>query len=315
MIKISALKPGDGDIEIEAIINFVVMGKTNGNNRSVYLNMTLQDATGTIDARLWSASEEQIKTFTTGTIIQVQGDIIKYNEGRQMKIHKAVMLSKDPEEQVKYLKKAPMDADAIMQGISTYIDSMQNQSIQMITKTIFTKHYDRLKIYPAASKNHHEYVSGLGYHMFSMLQLAKEITVLYPMVNRDLLYAGVILHDLGKVIELSGPVVPEYTMEGKLLGHISICQAMIKEVANTLQIESEEVTLLQHMVLSHHGKYEFGSPVLPMLLEAEILYLIDNLDARIVMINKALETVEGGEFTKRVFSLENRSFYHTTLDK
>ena len=126
-----------------------------------------------------------------------------------------------------------------------------------------------------------------------MLKVAESFCTLYPTLNKDLLYSGITLHDLGKTIELSGPVVPEYTLEGKLLGHISISNAMIKETADKLHIEGEEVTLLQHMILAHH----------------EILYLIDNIDARMAMMDKALETVEYGKFTKRVFSLENRALY------
>ena len=168
---------------------------------------------------------------------------------------------------------------------------------------------EKLSYYPAASKNHHEYVSGLAYHTYGMLKVAESFCTLYPSLNKDLLYSGITLHDLGKTVELSGPVVPEYTLEGKLLGHISISNAMIKETANKLHIEGEEVTLLQHMILAHHGKNEYGSPVLPQIKEAEILYLIDNIDARMAMMDKALETVEYGKFTKRVFSLENRALY------
>ena len=173
----------------------------------------------------------------------------------------------------------------------------------------FEENIEKLSYYPAASKNHHEYVSGLAYHTYGMLKVAESFCTLYPTLNKDLLYSGITLHDLGKTIELSGPVVPEYTLEGKLLGHISISNAMIKETANKLHIEGEEVTLLQHMILAHHGKNEYGSPVLPQIKEAEILYLIDNIDARMAMMDKALETVEYGKFTKRVFSLENRALY------
>ena len=127
-------------------------------------------------------------------------------------------------------------------------------------------------------------------------------------------FAGITLHDLGKTVELSGPVVPEYTIEGKLLGHISISQAMIKEMADKMNIEGEEVTLLQHIILSHHGKNEFGSPILPQIKEAEVIYLIDNMDARINMLDKALETVEPGGFSKRVFALENRAFYKPKMN-
>ena len=134
------------------------------------------------------------------------------------------------------------------------------------------------------------------------------------MLNRDLLVSGTFLHDLGKIKEFSAPVVPSYTTPGKLLGHISIFQAELTKIAAELGIEdSEEVLLLRHMILSHHGVHEYGSPVLPMIPEAEVLHLIDNLDARMNTIQKALDITEEGAFTQRIFALENRSFYKSTL--
>lgn len=309
MNKINTLKAGDDGVLVEAIINHVVTGKTSGANRSTYLSIVLQDATGTIDAKLWAATQEQVDTLVTGTVVHVKGDIIKYNEDRQMKIIKVNPVASNPTDQVKYLKKAPVDAEVMMHKIQEYLDSIENLKIHQVTRELFTTNMDKLKIYPAASKNHHEYVSGLAHHMYGMLRIAESLCMLYPSLNKDLLYAGVILHDLGKIVELSGPVVPEYTLEGKLLGHISITNAMIKQTADAMNIDGEEIILLQHMILSHHGKNEFGSPVLPLLKEAEILYMIDNLDARMAMLDKILDTVEPGEFTKRVFSLENRNFY------
>lgn len=309
MNKINTLKPGNDGVLVEAIINHVVTGKTSGANRSTYLSIVLQDDTGTIDAKLWAATQEQVETLVTGTVVQVKGDIIKYNEDRQMKIIKVNPVASNPVDQVKFLKKAPVDAEVMMQKIQEYLDRIENLKIHQITRELFTTNIEKLKIYPAASKNHHEYVSGLAHHMYGMLRIAESLCMLYPSLNKDLLYAGVILHDLGKIVELSGPVVPEYTLEGKLLGHISITNAMIKQTADAMHIEGEEVILLQHMILSHHGKNEFGSPVLPLVKEAEILYMIDNLDARMAMLDKILDTVEPGEFTKRVFSLENRNFY------
>jgi 3'-5' exoribonuclease len=124
-----------------------------------------------------------------------------------------------------------------------------------------------------------------------------------------LLFAGVILHDLGKVKELSGAITPHYTAEGNLLGHISIGHTMIKEKADQLGYHGEEVVLLEHLVLAHHGKNEFGSPVLPQVKEAEILYLVDNIDARMAMFDKAYEGLAPGETSKRIFALENRTLY------
>ena len=146
-----------------------------------------------------------------------------------------------------------------------------------------------------------------------MLHLANSMCENYKSLNRDLLISGVLLHDIGKVIELKTGPVTEYTVEGKLLGHISISQTIIQQTADQLQIEGQEVTLLRHMVLSHHGQYEFGSPVLPMLIEAEALHFIDDIDAKLTMIEKELQTVKPNEFTSRLFALDNRSFYKHNL--
>ena len=149
-----------------------------------------------------------------------------------------------------------------------------------------------------------------------MLDLAEMLAAQYPILNRDLLVSGVFLHDLGKLQELSGAIVPSYTMEGRLLGHISLFQAEVAKIAASLGIaDCEEVTLVRHMILSHHGVYEYGSPVLPMIPEAEVLHLIDNLDARMNTIEKALNATEEGAFTPRIFALENRSLYKSKIKK
>ena len=309
MNKISSLKPGDDGVYVEALVNHVVTGKTNGANRSTYLSLTLQDETGSVDAKLWNANEEQVNTIVKGKVVQIKGDVIKYNDDRQIKIIKINVASNDDRDKIKFLKQAPLDSDFMINQIKKYIEKIDNMKLYQLVTTLFEENIEKLSIYPAASKNHHEYVSGLAYHTYGMLKVGEAFCELYPSLNKDLLYAGITLHDLGKTIELSGPVVPEYTVEGKLLGHISISNAMIKETADRLHIEGEEVTLLQHMILSHHGKNEFGSPVLPQVKEAKILHLIDNIDARMAMMDKALENVEPGSFSKRVFSLENRALY------
>ena len=176
------------------------------------------------------------------------------------------------------------------------------------------QHREAFLVYPAATKNHHDYVSGLLDHVVSMLRLGKAIAELYPSLNKDLLYAGIILHDVGKVVELSGPVGTVYTPAGNLLGHITIMVNEIAMAAKELGIEGEEVVLLQHMVLSHHGKEEWGSPKRPMLKEAEILHYIDNIDAKMNMLNRALSKAEPGEFTERLFPLDNRQFYKPTFE-
>src|SRR5699024_4895462 len=132
--------------------------------------------------------------------------------------------------------------------------------LQRIVRALIKKYQEALLTYPAATQNHHEYVSGLAHHIVSMLALARELHQLYPETNKDLLYAGVILHDLGKVKELSGVVTTSYTIEGKLLWHIPMMVEEIVNIVKDLQIYCEEVLILQHLILSYHGKAEWGNP-------------------------------------------------------
>lgn len=309
-MKIREIKPGDNHVDFNAIVLNVVNGKT---NKAPYLSIIFQDNSGTIDAKLWAATPEQIETITTGKVVRVVGDAIKYNDNVQLKINRIEVISDKESEQVKYLKSAPVSSKDMEVFFRQTISQIENSEIKIIVETLINEQIEKFMIYPAASKNHHEYVSGLAYHTMSMLKLGLSICELYPSLNRDLIIAGVMLHDLGKTIELSGPIVPEYTLEGKLLGHISIAQSMIEVTAKNLNITSEIPVLLKHMVLSHHGKLEYGSPVLPLIKEAEILSLIDNIDARMNTLDKTLETIEPGNFSKRVFSLENRAFYKPKL--
>lgn len=211
------------------------------------------------------------------------------------------------------IQTAPLSQDEMMETITQFIFEMRNPNIQRVTRHLIKKYQNEFLTFPAATKNHHEYMSGLAYHVVSMLGLAKAISNLYPSLNKDLLYAGVILHDLGKVHELSGPVSTVYTVEGNLLGHITIMVNEVGKAAEELGIDAEEIMILKHLILSHHGKAEWGSPKPPMVREAEVLHYIDNMDAKINMMDRALEKVKPGEFTERVFALDNRSFYKPTF--
>lgn len=294
-------------IESTFLIRNVVRGSTTSQNP--YLSMTLQDRSGSIEAKLWQVSEEQLETIVNGIVVKIKGDVTKYRQSLQLKVLTIAILPAGSYDPAHYVESAPLTKDELDEKLTKYLFMIENVKMQQIVHSIYTEWKADILSYPAASKNHHEYVSGLAFHMVSMLELAESICKLYPTLNHSLLYAGVFLHDLGKTIELSGPILTEYTVQGKLLGHISIMNAKIAQAAKELSIEGEDVFLLQHMVLSHHGKLEYGSPVLAQLKEAEVLTYIDNLDSRIQMLDKALAQVDEGQFTPRVFALENRSFY------
>ncbi|MFA9557223.1 3'-5' exoribonuclease YhaM [Evansella sp. AB-rgal1] len=288
--------------------------KGTASNGKPFLTLHMSDQTGEIEAKLWSISPDDENTFVSSSIVHVQGEIQDFRGMRQLKI-KAIRptTSMDQVKLADYLPTAPLDPSEMLERVTQYIFEMENAKIQRITRHLLKKHQQAFLESPAATKNHHEYVSGLAYHVVSMLELAKSITTLYPSLDKDLLYAGVILHDLGKVRELAGPIVAKYTLEGNLLGHISIIVTEIQEAAKELEIDSEEVLILQHLVLSHHGKGEWGSPKVPVVREAEILHMIDNIDAKMNMMDRALERVPPGEFSERVFAMDNRSFYKPTF--
>lgn len=188
-----------------------------------------------------------------------------------------------------FLESAPLSEDDMMNDLMDYLLEIENAKLQRVTRLLLKKYQNEFMTFPAASSNHHNFVSGLLYHVLTMLKQAKALCDIYPSLNKSLLYSGIILHDLGKVKELSGPVATSYTVEGNLLGHISIMSDEVASIAREHNIDGEEIMLLRHLILSHHGKYEYGSPKLPMVKEAEILNFIDNIDARMQMFDKHMK--------------------------
>ncbi|MGM0921996.1 3'-5' exoribonuclease YhaM [Bacillus sp. V2I10] len=300
----------------QADVFLLVKSSTKGiaSNGKPFLTLILQDQSGEIEAKLWDAGPDDEVSYSSQSIVKIYGDIHHYRGRNQLKIRNIRTASNTDNVKISdFLETAPVGQEEMMEKVTQYIFEMKNPNIQRVTRYLMKKHQSEFLEYPAATKNHHEFVSGLAYHVVSMLDLAKSIAALYPSLDTDLLYAGVILHDLGKVTELSGPIGTTYTVEGNLIGHISIMVNEIAKAAEHLGIEGEEIVILQHLVLSHHGKAEWGSPKPPLIKEAEILHYIDNLDAKMNMLDRALERVKPGEYTERVFALDNRSFYKPTF--
>ncbi|GAF65726.1 3'-5' exoribonuclease YhaM [Alkalihalobacillus trypoxylicola] len=295
---------------------FLIKTATKGiaSNGKPFLTLILGDHTGEIESKLWGCSKEDEEAFVSKVIVHLVGDLIEYRGRNQLKLQS--IRPSNAIDNVKiadFVRSAPMAPEEMLDQITQYIFEMKNPNIQRITRHLLKKHQSDFLESPAATKNHHEFVSGLAFHVVSMLHIAKSLSELYSSIDTDLLYAGIILHDLGKVRELSGPIDTAYTLEGNLLGHISIMVNEIDEAAKELNIEGEEVLILQHLVLSHHGKGEWGSPKAPLVKEAELLHLIDNIDAKMNMMDRALERVQPGEFSERVMAMDQRSFYKPTF--
>lgn len=289
----------------------LVINATKGitNNGLSYMNITLQDKTGTIEAKKWEVSDSDVALLSAGNIIYVDGDVINYRDNLQVKIRNVSVVQDGEVDPTRFTISSPIAIEVLEKRLEAHLSSIKNVDCAAITRTLVEKYYKSFTTYPAAVRNHHEFASGLLHHTVQMADLGVAIAELYPSVDRDILMAGIILHDLGKTLELSGPIIPKYTLEGKLLGHISITHSEIQKTAEELNIKGEIPILLSHMVLSHHGKMEFGSPVLPLTREAFLLSVIDDLDAKMMMLDKAYEQTAEGEFTARIYPLDERSFY------
>lgn len=204
---------------------------------------------------------------------------------------------------------APIPMLDIKNGIEGYLNKISNQVLLDITKTIYQKYERQFYMHPAATKFHHAYVGGLSYHTFTMLKLIDPFLDIYPYLDKDMLYAATILHDMSKITEISG-VDGEYTKEGLLIGHLVMQTIDVDQVAKSLGYEDhEEVLMLKHMILSHHGQLHFGSPKKPQTGEALLLWFIDTIDSKFTVLGEVLESTAEGQFTQMVSVLDKMRFY------
>lgn len=283
-----------------------------------YLALTISDASGEISGMRWDATPNEIKQLQAGKVVSVKGQRETYRDRPQIKIDSIRLATEsEPHDPLLFVPRAPETTIQLKAGFREFFDLIDEPVWRKIAGHLFSKHGEKLFSYPAAKSNHHAFVGGLAFHTLSILRLARSVVGQYPNVNAALLYTGAMLHDLGKTIELSGPIATQYTVMGNLIGHISLLDGEIVQACDELGFdpESPKVVLLRHMILSHHGLLEYGSPSRPQLLEAEILHHLDELDASIMTIQTALNKTAPGEYTDRLFSLDNRRFYRPTNEE
>ena len=316
--RISEIKKGD-KIEGFFVIKSVDSKVSNNSNTNKYLDFNLGDATGDINAKLWECNEELENTFKQNTLIKVKGSVNEWRGKLQLKIE-MIRLAEDKDE-VKigdYVAVAPYSPEKMYDDILNYLSKIKNVDIQNIVTNILSDNEEKLMHYPAAKSNHHAIRSGLLYHTTTMLAAGEKLSEIYTFLNTDLLYAGIILHDIGKIYEMNASelgIVSEYTIEGQLIGHIVQGIKMIETASLEVKADKEVSMLLQHMILSHHYEADYGSPKKPMIPEAEMLHHLDIMDARMYDMNKALTDTEKGKFSERIWSLDNISIYKSFISK
>lgn len=304
-VKINTLENGM-KVDIPLLITNVARGVTQ--NGAPYLSITFQDDTGTIEGKWWDVKPFDEANVKQGSIGVATVDTLLYRNSLQLRVH--AMDFSGTYSINDFVLGSQYETEFLKEEIEKFISMIESSVYRSLVRACFEAYGEDFYSYPAATRNHHDFVGGLATHVYGMCQLAVELCKLYPILNRDLLLSGVLVHDMGKIEEYTAPMLSEYTPQGKLLGHISIIQAKIYEIACELGLrDTEEVMLLRHLILSHHGQYEYGSPVLPLVKEAEILNFIDNIDARMNMLDKIYSGLDEGQFAPRAFALENRSFY------
>ena len=293
--------------------------QTNGNPPKDYLDIVLCDATGQLPAKYWDASPTDKETFFPMGLVKVRGIVQTYRERLQVKILQIRPASEeDGVTLTDFIRSAPIRPIDLIHAIKQAIASISDKEIRALVSFCVGKVEEKLMHYPAAKTHHHAYFAGLAYHMVRMLEIGDFLCRQRPFLNPDLLKAGIILHDIAKPEEMVAQlvIVSEYSVQGKLVGHISMASNWITEAALRLDIDldSPKVLGLQHLVLSHHNLGEWGSPVQPQTPEAVALHHIDALDAKLQMVEDALDTTpETEEWTPFIRGLENKAIYRMKL--
>ncbi len=285
----------------------------NGKN---YLDMTLADKTGSINAKMWDGT---VQPPLAGSIVKVRATGNEFNGRMQLRVEKIrAAESRDAVDMSTLIPCAPRDPREMREEIIRAADHIADKDLRLITCELLDRAGDQLLTFPAAKQMHHAERSGLLHHMTTMLRTANAIMSVYPQLNPSLLTAGVIVHDLAKIDEMDADtlgLVSDYSVDGKLLGHIVRGVVNIQLAAEKTKASPAKALLLQHMVLSHHGIPDYGSPIAPKFPEAEVLNTIDTLDARLFEMDEALSRAMPGGFSEKVWGLDNRQLYRIPEDE
>ena len=277
-----------------------------------YVDMNLADRTGEINCKIWNW-DPNAETPESGKIIKVRGTVQEYNGRLQLRIEKwREARDEDPVDMNSLVPCAPRSPADMTAEIRETVAGFRNEKLKQLTAGMLEAAGSDLDWFPAAQRMHHAERSGLLHHTTDMLRMAKCMLQVYPWLNRDLLLAGVIIHDLGKMEELKSDRagnVSDYTRDGQLLGHLVRGITNLNRTADRLGITGESVVLLEHMLLSHHGEAEYGSPKPPMFPEAEALHWLDMMDARMNTMKGAADKTPEGAFSEKIFSLDRRVYH------
>ncbi len=273
--------------------NYLVKSKVIAQTRqgNSFLTLTLGDRTGTVEARVWDRVEEISTQFKEGDIVTITGQASTYRNQIQIQINE-LKQNKSPVDPAIFQESTSKDITQMLSELLKLANRIKNRHLRILIESFMADHQfiSQFKKAPAAKNFHHSYLGGLLEHTLSVSQMAIIVAEHYPDLDGDLLLSGAILHDIGKIDELNFELNIEYSDKGRLLGHIVLGVLMVEEKLKILKdFPSELALLLRHLILSHHGEFDFGSPKRPKFLEAFALHLIDDMDAKINGLSRLLK--------------------------
>jgi 3'-5' exoribonuclease len=284
-----------GEQENQTITSFFVVASKQvkaKKNGEVYLSLTLADRSGQLQANMWDNVSDALDAFEQDDYVKVKGIIHKYNGRYQITIHKLRKLEESEIDYTDYLPKTAKDIDQLWKTLAEFVESFDNSWLKRLLQSFMQDEAlaAAYRCAPAAKTLHHAFVGGLLDHVVSLFTLCDLAVRNYPQVDRDLLLTGAFLHDVGKVHELTYLRSIAYTTKGQLLGHMIIELEMLHEKLAQMPGFPEELKILiEHLIISHHGHYEFGSPKLPMFPEALMLHYLDDLDSKMEAMRAQFE--------------------------
>lgn len=295
------------------------VSKKTSSKGDTYLDLMFGNAEGEISSKLWDYKEGVHDWIVPNIIVKVRGNEEMWNDKRQFRLQRIRRVcAEDNLKMSDLVPCAPFEGEELFGQLVEVTDTFTDGDLKRLVQDILFRCKEKMILCPAAVRLHHAICGGLLFHTLTVTRIAEGFCKVYPQVRRDLLLSGAILHDIAKIDELQTEdmgLASGYTTPGVLLGHLVMGAMEVRDTASRLGISGETALLLEHMLLSHHGLPEYGCAVRPMLLEAELLSMADNLDATVNQITTAVQSVETGNFSEKLWALDQRKFYrHSDID-
>lgn len=309
--RILDMTPGD---EIEGYYILKSANPKVAANGKPFLTGAISDRSGAVELKVWDYTGP-LSAADEGKVVKVRGTVSEYRGTAQFVAGRIrLAAADDPVDASALVPTAPIDRAAAMEDLRRWVESITDPDYRAVADAMLAAHGDALSAIPAAKSVHHAFLGGLLMHTANMLKIADFLAGMYPeTVDRSLLLAGTLLHDMAKEQEFVFSqlgLATDYSIKGQLLGHLVMGARDAAETAARLGIPEEKSVLLQHLILSHHGEPEFGAAVRPLCAEAELLSLIDSVDSRMEIYRETFDTMEPDTFSPRIFALEKKIFKH-----